>query len=80
MPPPRGEINKDGVLEVSTYEGNDGAPEGEYVVTVQWNKLVKKGSDVVAGPNIVPRKYSVATSSDLKTAIKPGSNKIEFQL
>ena len=32
VPPPRAEVNKDGVVKVSTYDGGDGAPEGEYVV------------------------------------------------
>ena len=81
VPPPRAEINKDGVLKVSTYDGGDGAPEGEYVVTVLWYKLVKNGKDVVAGPNVIPQKYTSAERSDLTTVIKgPGPNKIEFQL
>lgn len=81
VPAPRAEINKDGVLKVSTYDGGDGAPEGEYVVTVQWNKLVKQGSDLVIGPNVVPVKYGTPGQSDLKVAVKaPGPNKIELKL
>lgn len=72
-PSPRAEINKDGVLKVSTYDGGDGAPEGEYVVTIEWRKLVKNGADVVAGPNVVPRKYSRPETSDIvrKVAAAP---------
>jgi hypothetical protein len=81
VPAPRAEINKDGVLKVSTYDGGDGAPEGEYVVTVQWNKLVKQGSDLVIGPNVVPAKFAAEGTSTLTAVIKaPGPNKIELKL
>jgi hypothetical protein len=80
-PLPRGEITKDGVLKVSTYNGGDGAPAGEYTVTVQWYKLVKNGADVVAGPNVVPAKYGQARSSNLVVKVaEAGPNSIDIKL
>jgi hypothetical protein len=80
-PSPRGEINKDGVLKISTYNGGDGAPAGEYTVTVYWNKLIKRGPDLVAGPNVVPPKYSKPTSSDLVVKVaEAGPNTINLKL
>lgn len=50
VPPPRASVTADGGLKISTYDGGDGAPEGEYVLTVEWFKPVKQGQDVVAVP------------------------------
>lgn len=81
VPAPRAQVDKDGNVKVSTYDGGDGAPAGEYVVTVQWYKPIKNGNDVVAGPNVVPRKYSQATSSDLVVQIaEGGANSFDFKL
>jgi hypothetical protein len=77
VPAPRAEVNKDGVVTVSTYDGGDGAPEGEYVVTVQWRKLVKQGPDLVQGPNVIPRKYSQPATSDIVRKITAGPNNLE---
>jgi hypothetical protein len=81
VPAPRAQVDKDGNVNVSTYDGGDGAPAGEYVVTVQWYKLVKNGSDVVAGPNVVPRKYGTPESSDLVVQVAEGvANSFDFKL
>ena len=76
-PAPRAEVTKDGALKVSTYDGGDGAPEGEYVVTIEWRKLVQNGPDLVAGPNVVPRKYSRPETSDLVVRVAAGPNNLE---
>jgi hypothetical protein len=81
VPAPRAQIGKDGTLKVSTYDGGDGAPAGEYVVTVQWYRLVGSGNDVVAGPNVVPPKYASAASSDLiVTVAEAGANSFDLKL
>src|SRR5688572_4246517 len=35
-PRPRGHVNEDGSFTLSTYGVNDGAPAGEYLVTITW--------------------------------------------
>ena len=57
-PTPRAQVAKDGTFRFTTYDANDGAPPGEYVATIAWYRLVGKGSDVQAGPNVLPPKYS----------------------
>lgn len=76
-PAPRAEITKEGALRVSTYDAGDGAPEGEYVLTIQWNKLVKNGADVVAGPNVVPAKYSKPETSGIVVQVAAGPNSLQ---
>jgi hypothetical protein len=81
VPAPRAQVDKDGSLKVSTYDGGDGAPAGEYVVTVQWYRLVGSGGDVVAGPNVIPPKYTAAGSSDLIVRVaESGANSFDFKL
>ena len=74
VPAPRANVDKDGSFKLSTFEGGDGAPEGEYVVTLRWYKLVKQGPDVVAGPNVIPPKYTRPESSDITVRIAAGQN------
>jgi hypothetical protein len=63
---PSGQVKEDGTFQLTTYDGNDGAPAGEYDVTIQWNKLVQKGADVTAGPNVIPGAYAKPDTSPLK--------------
>ena len=73
-PNPRANVGKDGAFQVSTYVTADGAPEGDYTVTVLWYKPIKNGADVVSGPNVIPAKYANPNTSDLVVSIKPGEN------
>jgi hypothetical protein len=77
VPNPRATVEKDGSFTVSTYNGNDGAPEGEYIVTVQWYKPVRQGNDLVGGPNVLPVKYASARTSDVKIRVAAGKNQLQ---
>jgi hypothetical protein len=76
VPAPRANVDKDGNFKLSTFTGSDGAPEGEYVVTLSWYKLVKQGPDIVAGPNVIPPKYTRPESSDITVRIAAGQNEL----
>lgn len=69
---PTGYVQPDGEVKFSTFESQDGVPEGEYIATVRWNKLVKNGEEVSPGPNILPERYLSPTTSDLKVKISAG--------
>ena len=71
---PSAKVQQDGSFELTTYETSDGAPAGEYVATLQWNKIKKQGGDYVAGPNLVPRAYAVATTSPWKVRVAAEPN------
>ena len=75
-PSPRANVAKDGAFEVSTYDGGDGAPVGDYTLTVLWYKQVKNGPDIVSGPNVIPQKYAKAETSDLTISVKEGVNEL----
>jgi hypothetical protein len=74
VPAPRASVGRDGVLKVSTYDGGDGAPEGEYVVTVQWYKPIRRGAEVVPGPNVVPPKYASPRTSNIVIRVAAQEN------
>jgi hypothetical protein len=74
---PRGHVTEDGKFSLSTYETNDGAPAGEYKVTVECRSLVKRPSgDIVAGPNVLPKKYSRPETSPVTLRIAEGDNSL----
>jgi hypothetical protein len=41
---PRGETTTSGAFKITTYKTDDGAPEGEYVATVEWPLRVGQSS------------------------------------
>ena len=71
---PSAKVQRDGSFELTTFEANDGAPAGDYVATLQWNKLVKQRGNYSAGPNLVPRAYASATTSPWKVTVAARPN------
>jgi hypothetical protein len=77
VPKPHANVDKNGEFALSTFNGGDGAPEGEYVLTVVWYKPIKNGPDIQAGPNVIPPKYSRPETSDLQIKIAAGQNDLQ---
>ena len=75
-PTPTATVQTDGTFALTTYDAGDGVPEGDYVVTLQWRKTVKSGSDYVLGPNLLPAKYARPETSDLVVRIAAGQTEI----
>jgi hypothetical protein len=74
---PHGNVGPDGTFAITTYDRADGAPEGDYVLTVSWYKPVKKGADVASGPNVIPPKYGSPETSDLEVKVAAGANTLK---
>lgn len=70
---PRATVAPDGSFALTTYEGQDGAPAGEYIVTAPWYTSANKNAPG-PWPNILPAKYARPESSDLRVQITAGSN------
>jgi len=77
VPSPRATVGPDGKFNLTTYESADGAPAGDYVLTVQWYKPMKQGNDTVGGPNVLPAKYANAQTSDVRVTVAAGENHIQ---
>jgi hypothetical protein len=69
---PSGTVRKDGTFALTAYEPGDGAPEGDYVATVSWRKMVIGDGGAAAGPDVIPKQYSSAATSPVKVSVKGG--------
>src|SRR5215471_17620929 len=61
---PHAHVQPDGSYSLSSYTASDGAPAGDYAVTLEWHKVVKtaKGEPDLS-PNLLPPQYSKPTTS-----------------
>src|SRR5688572_22264830 len=68
-PKPRGTTDANGEFTLTTYDGSDGAPAGQYRVSVeQW-----KTTTADAGPaNQLPAKYADPAKSGLSATVNAG--------
>ena len=75
---PRGEVGPDGSFQIGTFADGDGAPAGEYAVTVIWPEAKKDadGADVVEGDRLGGR-FNDPARSKWKVQIKDGPNDLE---
>ena len=62
-----------GNLKVSTYAEGDGAPEGEYTLTVEW-KDFNVVSRSYSGPDKLNKKYSDPKKSSVQLSVGPGKS------
>ena len=72
---PSASTDKDGWFVLSSYHVEDGAPAGDYTVTVEWRKATIIDGDASAlSPNLLPPKYSKPATSGLRISVQPGNN------
>jgi hypothetical protein len=69
----------DGTFVLGTYAADDGAPVGEYAVTIVWRKPLYDASGK-PGKNLLPVRYAKTDTSELKATIKAGQNELVFEL
>lgn len=72
-------VEADGSFTMSTYTANDGAPAGDYVVTVVWPRPLYDGLGK-PGPNQLPASYASVETTPLKATVKAGANDFTFEL
>ena len=72
---PRGYVRKDGNFQLTTRSKDDGAPAGEYKVTILWRKKLDEDED--AGPNLLPREYGLPHRTPLRATVGDSPTKLE---
>ena len=83
---PVGTVGEDGTFKLTTYEKDDGAPEGEYGVTVDWRAKGKMGgiSLTEGGGGGAPKlnaKFSNPQQPFTKVTVKKGAdNQFTFEV
>ncbi len=70
---PRGTCDKAGKFQLFTYALGDGAPAGDFVVTVSWQDPENRGRDDNY-PELLPKRYQDPKTSGLKVQLKQGHN------
>ncbi|MCS6853052.1 MAG: hypothetical protein NZ700_17995 [Gemmataceae bacterium] len=73
---PSGRVAADGSFVLSTYTENDGAPAGEYLVTIEWYPPRPEDEEADVGPDRLEGRYSNPKTSGLRCTIKEGTNEI----
>jgi hypothetical protein len=66
---PTGIVKSDGSFTITTYELDDGAPQGEYVATIEWFKMIEDGGGGARGPNVLPPEYASSRTSPVKVTV-----------
>ncbi|MBA4186495.1 MAG: hypothetical protein C0467_00610 [Planctomycetaceae bacterium] len=72
-----GRTDELGRFQVTTYGKFDGAPAGEYVVSV---RKLQKPTDGGAAKNVLPEQYATPGTTPLKVTIKDGTNDVPLLL
>jgi hypothetical protein len=66
-----------GRFELTTLQRNDGAPEGDYLITVELRDVrIVADEPVRDGPNLLPAKYADPKTTDLRYTVQRGENEI----
>ncbi|MBX7165964.1 MAG: hypothetical protein K1X74_06410 [Pirellulales bacterium] len=76
---PLGKVNSDGTFRLTTYKSGDGAPSGEYAVTVQWQVLEYpdgEDADPKLGPNLVDEEYANPQQTPLRVTVAAGAGEL----
>jgi hypothetical protein len=82
---PSGQTDRQGYFRLTSYAPQDGAPAGDYGVTVElWQARVPRNAregDSLPPTNRLPVRYSTAQGSGLRASVAPGDNELTaFQL
>jgi hypothetical protein len=74
---PSGRVGSDGSFTLTTYQAGDGAPAGEYAVTIDWREHTAPVEGAPPGRSLLPDRYSNPKTSKLHVQIKEGTNELE---
>lgn len=84
---PFGKVKEDGTFKLTTYASEDGAPEGEYGVTVEWRASTEEGKfqlsseGSAAPPNKLQGRFSDPNKPFTKVTVKAGGdNNFAFEV
>lgn len=75
---PHGRVQPDGSFQLTTYESGDGAPSGEYAVTLFWPEPPKSPvDDPDSGPDRLRGRYADPQKSTLRVQVSESDNQLE---
>jgi hypothetical protein len=78
---PHGKVQEDGSFQVSTYGRNDGLPEGDYVVTITWQRhKIQMREERAVGPDLLKGRYADPNKPRLRARIEKGMSTLRFDV
>jgi hypothetical protein len=80
FPTPSAKADGRGNFTLTTYQAEDGAPQGDYVVTVELRPFITKNGEVEQGPNQLPPKYSSPKTTTVVASVTEGENKVPIKI
>jgi hypothetical protein len=75
--PAFGTVKEDGSFELSTFDTNDGAEEGDYIVTINWRTEERIDGETISGPDLLGGRYSHRNGSTLRATVTAGENALK---
>lgn len=74
-------VEDDGTFQLTTRVENDGAREGDYIVTVNWRDEKEVDGERIIGPDRLGGRYSKPDASNLQATVIGGQNEVfRFEL
>jgi hypothetical protein len=76
---PTGKADETGTVRLSTFAANDGAPAGEYVVTVTWHEVTSTAEQAVVikgGDKLKGRHAKADDPAAPRVTVKKGPNQL----
>lgn len=73
LPHPKARVKDDGTFAIGTYGAGDGAPEGEYIMTITWRGEEFDNDDDNEKkdfPELLPKEYTQPAQSKLRVTVK----------
>lgn len=79
---PRGTVSANGVVSLTTFHTDDGAPEGDYIVTIVWpaTPMTDSRGETSPGPDQFAARYADPSRSPLKLSVRKDSQPIRLTL
>ena len=76
IPFPKGTVQEDGTFQLTSYRDGDGAPVGDYNVTIEWLEPMPPGvnRETFAPADRLRGEYATPDRSRLKATITKGDN------
>lgn len=77
LPKPMGIADATGNFQLTTLTSGDGAPTGDYTITVELRQERLSGEELTRdGPNLLPAIYSKPETSPLTYSVTSGTNEV----
>jgi hypothetical protein len=81
QPKPTGITDGEGRFQLTTLQSHDGAPEGDYAITIELRELQQMGEEATrSGRNLLPHRYAKSDTSPLSCTVKRGPNEIALRI